>query len=349
MSGNTFFKLNQTFDSLTGLYDRAALVDYAKQLVAAGKPFSLAIIDIDNFKNVNDTYGHTTGDKIICGVADKIKELYSGKGIVGRFGGDEFLVILEGITDYDEVWAACHYVFKSVENLHFDLPPEIFITFTQGVSRFGIDGDSYESLLETADKALYRGKQKGRKCFIIYLAEKHANIKLRTSEETAVSSMQLHSEIFNILTERKPVRERIAEAMKSLNSRLMIDHIVTQSLTKNVLSEVYSLSKVQEVPYIPGELIKDKIDPATGIYFFSGLNRLNEESEKNIIDVCKRDKVVSCLFVEIRFGETLYGYLRCEMAASYRIWQYSDMDLILTAARVIGMVLFYNKVTLDEI
>ena len=100
MGPNFLFEDEKSFDIFTKFYFLYVFVFFFIFLVAEGIPFTLAIVDIDNFKYVNDTYGHITGDKVLIEVAERIKKVIEGKGFVGRFGGDEFLIVFPKITYY---------------------------------------------------------------------------------------------------------------------------------------------------------------------------------------------------------------------------------------------------------
>ena len=102
---NSFFadKTN-SLDNLTKLYNRDVIIEYVNSLIGKNIPFSLALVDIDNFKYVNDTFGHIVGDEIIKAVAATLRNTLADNGIVGRFGGDEFIIVLPEIVEYDAVW-----------------------------------------------------------------------------------------------------------------------------------------------------------------------------------------------------------------------------------------------------
>ena len=95
MTDEIFALKEPHYDYLTQVYERLTIENYIKELIAQDIPFSFALIDIDNFKNVNDGYGHNTGDEIIKTMAQAIKNALKDTGIVGRFGGDEFMIVLK--------------------------------------------------------------------------------------------------------------------------------------------------------------------------------------------------------------------------------------------------------------
>jgi len=149
-----------TTDSLTGVLNRRAFFARSQQVferAAAGVPISAIMLDIDNFKRINDRFGHSQGDQVICRVA---AEAQKDERIVARLGGEEFAVILEaGMTTALEI----------AERLRADIAAFVFdtpkgpLTFT---SSFGVsewrEGDDLDELLRRADIALYAAKAAGR-------------------------------------------------------------------------------------------------------------------------------------------------------------------------------------------
>ena len=92
--------IQNKFDSLTGVYDRFAIENFARRLIAEKHPFSMFLVDGDNFKNINDGFGHSVGDKVIVLIAEKLKAAYKDIGVVGRFGGDEFYIVVPDVIEY---------------------------------------------------------------------------------------------------------------------------------------------------------------------------------------------------------------------------------------------------------
>jgi len=95
--------MNYALDSLTGVLSRANVLGFAKHLVDTKTPFMMGILDIDNFKLVNDNYGHMVGDECLKSVASNLAAYVGGDGVVGRFGGDEFVVIYFKSQSYDDI------------------------------------------------------------------------------------------------------------------------------------------------------------------------------------------------------------------------------------------------------
>ena len=252
-----FFKnqdLQFAFDGLTKVLNREMISSYLSHLIQNKKTFTVCLCDVDNFKSVNDNYGHMLGDEILQILAKTIEETVGNKGVVGRYGGDEFMIILDGITEYNDVWEVCHKINVTAGKLRYEKAEELNVTLTTGIVRFPIDGQTYEELLSKANRALYRGKMKGRNCFIIYLAAKHANILIEKKKEKLYSSMEMLSRVFNIVTVGDDLKKNIKSVIQYLSSYLMIDHICIQSSNKICVEQIHSLSVIKEFEYIDNDL-----------------------------------------------------------------------------------------------
>lgn len=336
-------------DSLTGLYDRKVIVEYAKELIQEGTPFSLMLIDIDNFKNVNDSYGHSIGDKIICEVAGRIKQNISGTGIAGRFGGDEFIIVVKNIVDYDAIWTVCKALTTQIDGFSVPDYPGCFITCTLGLSRFSEDGKDYDTLMEKADKALYRGKIKGRSCFIIYLDSKHKDIKLHSSEDTTATPMQRLTTMYRIFTAQGNLKDGIKAVLENFSSSMMIDHLGIQSDSELLFSTVYPLSEFKEFSYIDNKLVIPNLGFTNSVFFFNDREHLKFLKQDELYGILVKQHIKSQVFVAITYKDKLYGFIRGDAAGNSRIWQHDDLELLVSAANTIGMALHYEGTDLTSL
>ncbi len=158
-------------DRLTGLYNKATCEDMIRASLLGSKEnesFAVMIIDVDRFKNVNDTYGHTAGDKVLEQIGCVIRDTFKGKDICGRFGGDEFLVLLKNVKCRDDVIALgkklSGYLKERTKN-------EVYakdVSLSIGVALFPEHGKTFLEILGAADEALYYVKEHGRDGIYIY-------------------------------------------------------------------------------------------------------------------------------------------------------------------------------------
>ena len=157
-----------THDQLTGLYNRHYLSDALSKKVAHakrhGEALSVIIVDIDHFKNVNDTFGHLIGDLILKAVARTMQDSARKEDIAARFGGEEFIMVLDNCTAHDALIKAENLRSK-IQLLH---PEDIAVTASFGVVQLDKDMQRCEDLLKNADAALYIAKEEGRNRVILY-------------------------------------------------------------------------------------------------------------------------------------------------------------------------------------
>lgn len=153
-----------TTDMLTGLLNRRMLTELAetelKLTERTGSPLCLALIDVDHFKAVNDQFGHTAGDAVLKGLAEHATQQLRQVDKLGRWGGEEFLLMLPRVA-LPEAMAALERLRQGVEALRYKEHHALQVTFSAGVAQ-AQPGESLEHLVERADQALYEAKAQGR-------------------------------------------------------------------------------------------------------------------------------------------------------------------------------------------
>jgi diguanylate cyclase (GGDEF)-like protein len=174
------------YDALTGLPNRSLLHDRLKQAVFAQRdihPVAVVFIDLDHFKFINDSLGHSLGDKLLATVAERLQSIVRDGDTVARLGGDEFVLILNDQTKGDVIFRAMHRILKKVAEPMTIGDQELCVTCSAGVSVYPQDGPDVESLLKNADVAMYRAKERGRNNFQFYTSEMNARANERLTLE----------------------------------------------------------------------------------------------------------------------------------------------------------------------
>ncbi|MFC0216728.1 diguanylate cyclase domain-containing protein [Paenibacillus chartarius] len=160
-------------DALTGLPNRKmfeeALIREIDH-ISSGSDSKLAVmfLDMDGFKQVNDTYGHRIGDQLLCEVASRLRSALPEKHLVSRLGGDEFTLLLTGVKDKDEVRLLAERIFEAFRPVCRMGDIEISISSSIGISMCPNDGHDSESLVKQADAAMYQAKQQGKNRYSFY-------------------------------------------------------------------------------------------------------------------------------------------------------------------------------------
>lgn len=159
-------------DALTGLPNRAALNGRLAELLAPGKredsTGAIILFDLDNFKIVNDTFGHSYGDKLLIAISRLLQEFISQDKFIARMGGDEFVILLEGITERGAI-AAWLDGLLAIFNQPIVLDDKsVHVTMSIGVTTFPGDGRNREQLVKNADMALYKAKEQGKNRYAFF-------------------------------------------------------------------------------------------------------------------------------------------------------------------------------------
>nr|WP_237707303.1 EAL domain-containing protein [Acidovorax sp. NO-1] len=165
------------FDPLTNLPNRALLAERAHRHIAEeqarGGTLAMLFLDLDHFKNVNDSLGHRTGDILLVAVAQRLQALLRPQDTVSRLGGDEFLLLLPATTPAVAADMATRLLAAVAQPFQVE-PYELTTTLSVGIAMYPADGDSFDTLYQRADAAMYRAKQNGRNRYGFFTADLEA-------------------------------------------------------------------------------------------------------------------------------------------------------------------------------
>ncbi len=156
-------------DSLVGLYNKVTSENIISSHLEEVQKGVLFLIDLDNFKAINDNMGHSYGDMVLKEVADKISNCFRKSDMIGRIGGDEFLVFLKQETPETEIIKKAQKLCESiVKTYKGDSGVEVTVSCSIGISLAPFHGKTFKELYVTSDKAMYQSKNKGKNTFVIY-------------------------------------------------------------------------------------------------------------------------------------------------------------------------------------
>ncbi len=163
------------YDGLTGLPNRSMFVDELERTLArarrSGQAFALFFIDLDRFKNINDSLGHDAGDQLLKVMATRLRELLRDSDLVARLGGDEFVVLLEGSVDAGALAQVARKALAAIaEPVRID-GRSFLVTGSVGISLYPQDGTDAATLLKNADAAMYLAKDSGKNNYQFYTAQ----------------------------------------------------------------------------------------------------------------------------------------------------------------------------------
>jgi len=203
-------------DALTDLPNRTALITRLEQHLALAErddeQLAVLFIDLDDFKKVNDTLGHSVGDNLLKAVAERLRKTLRRSDVISRFGGDEFVIVIGGLIHPDDIEVICCELLKAIKAPYKLGNRNISMSLSIGIARFPNDGLDAEALLQNADTAMYASKYKGGDHFHFFSGHMNAQVHRRMLvEEELLKSLEnkeieLHYQPIMDLKTNQPVK-----------------------------------------------------------------------------------------------------------------------------------------------
>ena len=326
-------------DQLTGLVSRGHILWFAQWLIEHEIPFSFAMLDLDNFKFINDTYGHYIGDQVLIHVAEDLVELLGDAGVAGRFGGDEFLIVNLRDVTYDDCKKLFMRMYEGTvlrKNVQLeDCNP--FITGTIGCAIYPKDAGDYNTLFEVIDKLLYRGKTKGRNCHIIYVEEKHKDIMIRQIAKHGMYTT------FNKLVRQFEFAPGLINKMRGVMPVLM---------EELQISDLYYVGKQRVMRSVRQPMIAEPVSDLEQLLRSDDLYANNsladaEKRSPEFYGILKKMEIETFCVVRIGWHMDTDGYLIVAEARNRRIWQEAECGILFFLSKMIAASIRIDKETLE--
>jgi len=189
------------YDALTRLPNRNMFINKIEEMCASRftgeEGFSLMFVDLDNFKFVNDTFGHSFGDELLIEVSRRLKNMLRKSDLVARLGGDEFVIILEGTTATTTLQIVADNIVKTVSSdIKLSIGESVNVGCSIGISVYPLDARNYEDLIKYADMAMYKAKEGGKNQYCFY-NEKMSEQSVRLSKiKTVLKNAEKYGEVY---------------------------------------------------------------------------------------------------------------------------------------------------------
>lgn len=329
-------------DAFLDMLNKRAVVEQAERIMARGlKNNYFVLLDLDNFKNVNDTFGHITGDEVLTTFTKIINEKVAGRGIVGRMGGDEILIVTETIGNQTELRNMLRSIRTTVEWTFKNDPRALNVTCSMGVCAFPDYGNDFQTVYSLCDKMLYLAKEKGKNRYIIYTPALHKRLVGDGAEQSESSA----SKDFT--------NDKIGVMQKLVDNYLIL-HSCTNEIMFSEIGEAFELNEILMVyedfttafQWTPngvqsdiGKIVyfKPKDDFGTlfnkdNLLVLDGLYKLDGRCPD--VEKClKKKDVNSAIFYRINRADKFSGYVMFAKSASRRqSWsEFEIMALSITA------------------
>jgi diguanylate cyclase (GGDEF)-like protein/PAS domain S-box-containing protein len=207
-------------DPLTGLFNRRMFNERLQQALAQAARFerglSLLFIDLDGFKNINDTLGHNAGDALLTELATRLRATLREGDVIGRMGGDEFVVLVEEVAEATQVAEVAKKVLEMAARPFPFQGRECRVTASVGISIYPDDGKDAQTLLKNADIAMYLVKQQGKNSFRFYSPQMNVHLMERLSLESGLRRAMERDELLLLYQPKVGVRDGQVSGLEAL-------------------------------------------------------------------------------------------------------------------------------------
>lgn len=202
-------------DNLTGLPNRLLLYEQTDHAITLAKRsdtmIAVMFLDLDGFKNINDTLGHTMGDRLLVDVSKRLKHTVRESDVVARIGGDEFIVMIEGIEEADTIHYMAEKILDSFSKPFVLRHQEWFVCTSIGIAVYPSDGINAVDLVKNADIAMYKAKENGKNQYILCSPQ---------IKDMVVETMQLNNDLYHAM-ERHELELYYQPQFNSLNGQIV--------------------------------------------------------------------------------------------------------------------------------
>lgn len=336
-------------DPLTKIFNKETVTTYAKRIFEEQREdnIALVIMDLDHFKPVNDTFGHLAGDRVLAKTGEILKEIVGSRGIVGRYGGDEFLIVSYGMKNEMILRGFLHSILNKIQNEFAGQFGDIYITCSVGCSVFPKNGTTFDELFKKADFGLYRAKDKGRNRYVFFRDDLHADLYRQALQandivkyaDREVQELKYMSEFLqDIATAPKEAVERILTHIKEV---FKLDNI--SIFSGEELSLVYSLgkkmSKHQNALYTKTKNFKEFLDGKSYIVSnFVGNPYLNEENFRREMEQAGIKSTLQCV---LGTPSDIRGLVTFNHTKNAQLWADYEINCALMFASTLNLL--YNN------
>jgi len=334
----------------TGILNKRAISEYAiEKINNSEKGIYLVMLDIDDFKKINDTYGHMFGDEVLTKVSEIIISVLESRGTVGRFGGDEFLIVIENVYEESDLRRILKTINKHIQWVNGNVFDNFKVTTSMGIAKFPEDGTDYEELFNKADKSLYIAKAKGKNRFIIYDKAKHGGIETNKYNNDGIGMnailnnekrAAMVSEI--ILKLYAQGIDAIMPSMSVIRACFDLDGITIYA--GDELDRTYYLGEYI-VPFEHFKLFEEnnykKLFNENDVYVETNIHRIEKDYEE-IYKVYMEQEIAEFIQCITYFKDKPQVVVSFDVLNRPRKWSDNDIDFLTILGKLIGNVIIKN-------
>ncbi len=355
-------------DSLTKLLNKASTQQLVSEHLIAqesGQLSALLILDLDNFKTVNDSRGHLYGDAVLSQLGSRLRSLFRANDIIGRIGGDEFLVFLKDLPDAEVVKDRCALLLTSLGELLHRLTPDLNVSCSIGAAIAPTHASNYADLFRRADEALYQAKKRGKNRYRIYnrrdkydaLLENttYVNARIDSDEQPNISDNSFIRFVFRALYESNDVEATVDELLSQIGRQFNVSraYIFENNEDNTTCSNTFEwcndgvepqkdlLQNISYITDIPGW---PEIYDEHGLLYCSDVSELAPTARA----ILEPQGIKSMLHCAIMDNGVFRGYIGFDDCVAHRLWTQEQISLLQFLSEVMALFLL-KKRTQDKV
>lgn len=334
---------NNELDSFTGIYNKAAFKKHVNNAIrkhTKDEYAALLMIDIDDFKKINDTFGHYVGDQVILDVVGLLTNEIQSSILIGRVGGDEFAVFFSSLYSID-------YLYEKIEN-YLNSVKKIIVNESTGLISVSIGvyvidhNESFDEIYKKADHALYMAKRKGKSQYVVYSDD--ALDELSSINDTVPCRIALDTflpSIYSILNTERSFEEKLYQSFEHCLQTLNLKHAFILFFNKQLgADKIYTINKYETPTH---KIIKGEDIDIRQVYLDNFLtSQLYIVRDRNIeshaLMELKFTATMQCL---IEFNQHKLGILAFNDEEAHQ-WSNQEISLIRTVAAALAPYIYYD-------
>ena len=359
-----FLQSQMERDPLTKLLNKDAARKYAEEYLSSSAlsvHAALIIIDLDNFKLVNDRHGHMFGDAVLSQTSSQLRKLFRADDVVARIGGDEFLVLMKGNPSLDLVKDRCQRLVDSLRRLLQSLAPDCNLSCTVGVAVSPDHGTVYTELFRHADQALYQAKARGKNSFLVYDAKSLAflpqrknasaiNERIDSNEQSGLAENSLVQYAFQRLYESGDVDEAMDHILGVVGQQMNVSRVYVfennadnthcsntfEWCNEGIQPEIHNLQNVSYEEDIPG--YQNSLSEH-GILYCTDISQLSPD----LYNILAPQGIKSMLHCAIYDHGVFRGYVGFDDCSSNRLWTQEQIDALTFFSEMLAVFLLKKR------
>ncbi len=351
-------------DALTKLLNKASTENQIHNYLVEKDPEELSgllILDLDNFKSVNDTRGHLYGDVVLTQVGTMLRKFFRSQDIIGRIGGDEFMVLLKGIPDQKLLEERCTLLVDALHIKLSELMPELQVSCSVGAALTPDHGTSYNELYKHADEALYHAKNKGKNQYRIYSSQDKYDVILNDNSRTTridsddpntVTNDSFERFVFRCLYESQDLDKTINELLAFVGTNFNVSraYIFENNEENTTCSNTFEwcnegiepqMEELQGVSYIDDIPGWPQVYNEKGILYCTDITQLAPQF-RAILEPQGIKSMLQCAIID---QGVFRGYVGFDECISNRLWTQEQLYQLEFLAEALSVFLIRRRMS----